>query len=51
MALESCNNCGAKIETKDLKNCKNCGAYMCSGCYNDSDGYCTDCTDSDEDYW
>lgn len=51
MAMESCNNCGTKMETKDLKNCKNCGAYMCSGCYNDSDGYCTDCTDADEDYW
>jgi hypothetical protein len=50
LAMESCNNCGAKMESKDLKNCKNCGAYMCADCYNDSEGYCRDCTDSDEDY-
>jgi hypothetical protein len=50
MAMENCNNCGAKLESRDLKNCKNCGSYLCSDCYRDSEGYCMDCTDSDDDY-
>ena len=49
MEMENCNNCGAKMDTKDLKSCKNCGSYMCSSCFTDSDGYCMDCTDSDDD--
>ena len=50
MAMENCNNCGSKMESKNLKNCKNCGAYMCGTCYTESDGYCMDCTDSDDDF-
>lgn len=49
MALENCNNCSAKMESRKLKNCKNCGSYMCAACYGETGGYCMDCTAADEE--
>ena len=43
--MKKCINCGCVCESEEYKNCKNCGGCICNKCYEQSHGYCNDCSD------